>query len=164
MPRKKVPVHLRFWDKVKKTRSCWVWQGSKHGYGYGLIRVDTKMLLTHRVCWQISRGAIPHGLQVLHRCDNPPCVRPEHLFLGTQAENVEDMVRKGRVALGERRRPERIPRGENHVRSKLTTAKVRQIRKRYATGETQDELAREFGVAQSLISVIVHRKKWVHVA
>ena len=85
----------RLWNRVRKGSSCWTWTGAtQHGYGY--IGENGKILRTHRVSWTLHHGPIPDGLCVLHHCDNPPCVRPSHLFLGTHTDNMKDMVSKGR--------------------------------------------------------------------
>lgn len=89
----------RFWLKVKRTRGCWIWTGSVNAKGYGQMsqgRRGLRPLQTHRVSWQLHYGQIPDGLLVLHSCDNPRCVRPDHLFLGTAADNTADMVAKER--------------------------------------------------------------------
>ena len=98
--RRAIPVEDRFWSKVRKADGdgCWEWMGARVKTGYGQIgRSRTRQLIaTHRLSWELYRGAIPSGLCVCHRCDNPRCVRPDHLFLGTQADNIHDMVAKGR--------------------------------------------------------------------
>lgn len=88
----------RFWEKVVKSEGCWEWSGarSKHGR-YGIINVGGRSTKAHRVSWELNRGPIPPGAKVLHHCDNPPCVRPDHLFIGTQADNLADGRRKGRI-------------------------------------------------------------------
>src|SRR4030095_15726266 len=89
--------HSNFWANVQKTETCWTWIGSLHSAGYGIInrRRDTA-IRAHRVSYEMAFGPIPEGLHVLHHCDNPPCVRPDHLFLGTAVDNVNDMMAKGR--------------------------------------------------------------------
>lgn len=91
-----IPLETRFWQRVEKTDGCWRWTGPLHAFGYGLIWRGGNNVGAHRISWEIHVGPIPDGLFVLHRCDNPPCVRPDHLFLGTQADNIHDMVAKGR--------------------------------------------------------------------
>lgn len=98
-----LPLDIRFWNRVDKNGPtvrvelgpCWVWMGGTDIGGYGAIK-GTKRTSTHRVSWELHYGLIPDGLCVLHHCDNPPCVRPEHLFLGTRKDNAHDMIAKGR--------------------------------------------------------------------
>lgn len=87
---------IRFFDKIKKTRSCWVWIAAKRKTGYGCFKHRGKVLDSHRISWTLEKGDIPKGKWVLHKCDNPICVRPSHLFLGTPRDNVLDMIAKGR--------------------------------------------------------------------
>ena len=89
----------RFWSKVDRDETgCWTWLGAKTALKYGQIELDGRSIYAHRVSWELANGPIPSGLQVLHRCDNPPCVRPDHLFLGTQRDNITDMANKGRAS------------------------------------------------------------------
>lgn len=88
----------RFWSNVRRSDGCWEWTGSKRGNGYGCLAVGGRQVGAHRVAWETQNGPIPEGLFVLHKCDNPPCVRPDHLFLGTAKDNAMDMARKGRAA------------------------------------------------------------------
>ena len=83
----------RFWEKVNKTNECWEWIAGK-SHGYGVFWINGKLLRAHRVAWSIYNGGIPEGLLVLHKCDNPACVNPDHLFIGTQQDNVDDMITK----------------------------------------------------------------------
>jgi hypothetical protein len=137
---------------------CWEWPGTRNWYGYGQLQIDGRTLRAHRVSWERHVGPIPPGLFVLHRCDNPPCVRPDHLFLGTQADNMADKMRKGREAHAGPLTPLR---GEQVGTSKLTQADVDAIRHRYTgrRGE-QTALGREFGVSHRMIGYIVTGQSW----
>lgn len=150
-------VEERFWSKVKKGEGCWEWQRSLSNAGYGqLMMPDHRPQTAHRLSWIFAYGEIPDGLFVCHHCDNRKCVRPEHLFLGTQKDNMSDAARKGRV-----KGPGLA--GEAHGNSKLTDETVREIRTRHADGETQMEIAKSIGVRQATISRIILRQSWAHV-
>lgn len=86
----------KFWSKVAKSDGCWEWQGARRGNGYGVIYKQGKGTQAHRLSWTITNGAIPAGMYVCHKCDNRPCVRPDHLFLGTHTDNMRDCGAKGR--------------------------------------------------------------------
>ncbi len=107
-----------FWPNVRRGSGCWGWTALRHRDGYGITSRTLGRIRAHRLSWQIHNGPIPRGMHVLHRCDNPPCVRPDHLFLGTHADNMADKIRKGRAnaATGERHgsktHPERVARGD----------------------------------------------------
>ncbi len=160
--RTSVPIAERLWPRVTKVNdatSCWPWTGSidRYGYGYlgegGSVRNGAKYIKAHRVVWELTYGPIPNGLQVLHHCDDPQCCRPDHLFLGTNLDNAKDRHAKGRD-----------PRGEKHGNAKLTDEAVREIRRRYAAGGiSQQNLADEFGVNQTIVSDVVRRVYWQHV-
>lgn len=163
------PLAERFWLKVERGNGCWSWTGNCQHDGYGVIRLLNKTLVAHRVSWELHRGPIPVGLSVLHHCDNRPCVRPDHLYLGTQVENGADMVRRGRSAKGARSpmrlHPESRLYGERNHEAKLTTDDVRDIRQRYETRSAlMPTMAREYGVTTTQIWRIVHRMTWKHIA
>ena len=140
---------FRFWRKVLKggENDCWEWGGAKGRDGYGVVFIGpsgaVRQHKAHRVSFSYATGPIPEGLCVLHKCDNPPCVNPAHLFLGTRAENNADKVAKGR-------QPHNM--GEANPRAKLTRADAEEIRKMLDIGHTQTEIAKCFGVAQGQIS------------
>ena len=160
MPRQyiRIPISERFWPKVDKTDTCWLWTGAKNDKGYGQIRSPGRIDFAHRLSWTLERGDIPPGLSVCHHCDTPLCVNPDHLFLGTQQDNSRDMGQKGRA--GATRHPE-IVRGERNGRSRLTTAQVVEIRAR-AQYETRLALANEYRVALGTIYAILARKTWAY--
>ena len=150
----------RFWEKVgiRSPDECWEWAGYCDNNGYGRIGEGGKrgrILIASRLSWELHNGPIPDGLWVLHRCDNPSCVNPGHLFLGTQRDNVLDMYAKGR---GNR------PRGEAHVCARLTAEAIAEIRSTYMRGSiSQRALGQQFGVSNVAISRIVRHKTWAHV-
>lgn len=129
---------------------CWVWNRARNAGGYGSKGHDGKTWLAHRLSWLIHKGEIPEGFNVCHHCDNPPCVNPDHLFLGKQKQNMEDCAKKGR-------RP--CFKGINHPRRKFTERQVRQIR---ASKTPRRKLAERFGVAKSTIDHIIQRITWSH--
>jgi hypothetical protein len=144
----------RFWSKVEKTEGCWTWTGSLNKKGYGQFSVRGKMKKAHRVSYELINGPITDNLLVCHTCDNPSCVNPAHLWLGTIAENNADMMRKGR----HRTDP---PCGERHGNPKLTYAIVETIRREYAEGGiTYRKLADRYGVHQSAIGNVVRQTNW----
>jgi hypothetical protein len=104
---KKKSFQERFWSRVKKNKGngCWTWTGSCHtNWGYGQVRVENrKTKMVHRISWEMENGPIPEGMKVLHKCDNPPCIRPSHLFLGTQSDNMQDCSRKSRLVMPQSR-------------------------------------------------------------
>lgn len=133
---------------------CWLWLGCETGYeGYGSLQCERKTYRAHRASWIAYFGPIPDGMHVLHRCDNPACVNPRHLFLGTNKDNVDDKVRKGR------QKGNPSP-GEANGMSFLTTEDVKFIR---ASTETALALSRQFGVTAAMIGKIRRRVRWKHV-
>ena len=148
----------RFWECVDVFNGpvhpifgrCWVWTAGMSPKGYGTFWLGTPQR-AHRVSWSFLHGPIPDGKQVLHHCDNPSCVRPRHLFLGSGTSNMEDRDRKGRQA-----------RGERQGIAKLNTSAVRKIRK-LRDAFSQSELAELFGVCRDTIYKIQNRTAWGHV-
>lgn len=148
----------RFWAKVRKDSDCWAWTGCKNNRGYGMLYVHGRHVLAHRVAFELHRGPIPEGLFCCHTCDNRACVNPDHLFLGTNADNMQDCARKGRLNV---QRPEMIRSGEHHPMARLTFAEVLEMRKLYSTGDfTQKALARMFGVSTSQANNILKGRHW----
>lgn len=151
-------IDSRFWSKISvEPDGCWQWLGVRSGNGYGQLYSGDRgigMIPAHRASWEIHFGRIPGGLVVCHRCDDPMCVNPAHLFLGTVSDNAFDAKTKGRS---------HRPRGEKNGQAKLTAEKVRVIKQRLGT-ISQEKLAREYGVSQSAISFICLGKRWSHVA
>jgi|SRR5947207_6439155 len=137
---------------------CWVWMGFHSSSGYARFRYQ----YVHRLVWEAMYGPIPPGLWVLHHCDNRSCINPKHLWLGTVRDNAQDALRKGRLNLAGLRLGNR-KRGEARAMSKLTAAKVREIRERAAKGEKYSVMAPEYGVCASLISEVARRLRWKHV-
>ena len=145
----------RFWKKVDDSGGCWLWLGSTFPNGYGKISSHGKSLLTHRLSWEIDhRQPVPDGLEVLHRCDNPPCVNPVHLFLGTQAENIADMDAKGRA-----NRPRLA--GEQSPRARLTVLVVREMRRLHALGVGPHRLGSMFGVSVGAACHVIAGRSWI---
>lgn len=151
----------RFWAKVDKQGpdECWEWRSSLNSKGYGRISMGkTDQMFAHRLSYELHFGPIPDGLLVCHRCDNPPCVNPSHLFTGTRSDNMLDCSQKGRH--GARQHPERLSRGINRPAAKLTNAAVVEIRK--ASG-THREIASRFSISHGVVGRIRRRKIWTHV-
>lgn len=139
----------RFWARVRKTDTCWVWTGPTRGKGYGAVRFDGRMQSAHRVSWEMKHGPIGGGLHVLHRCDNPPCINPDHLFLGTNRDNAADCRAKGRT-----------PRGWKNGAARLTPAQVEDVRQAHARGFEIAAIARHYGVARITVRKILTGKSW----
>lgn len=131
----------RFWSKVKvrEPGDCWEWKACRSEYGYGLFRMG-RMTAAHRVAYALTYGEFNNDLFVLHKCDNPPCVNPSHLFLGTVTDNARDMLKKGRSP---------------HV--KIPLEDIPLIQARYNAGELQKDLASEYGVGRRAISFLKRR-------
>jgi len=140
----------KFWSKVKKTNKCWWWSAAKDGCNYG--RLGNKK--AHRVSYEMHFGKIPKGIYVCHSCDNPSCVNPEHLFLGTQKQNMLDMVRKGR---------QNKAKGSKHGNAKLTEEIVNKIRNDYKIIRSTRKLAKIYNISRSSIKFIVQYVSWRHI-
>jgi len=144
----------RFYARATVRDGCWGWRGHVGVKGYTTMQVGGRPLRGHRVSWEVHHGPIPDGLNVLHRCDNPACVNPDHLFLGTHADNVHDMVNKGRLV---------VSRGEDSGGAKLTAADVLAIRAHSGHRGHGVALARRYGVSPALISMVRSGRIWTHV-
>ena len=145
---------------IEKTESCWTWKGPRNASGYGILRGrDCPSTLAHRTVYEVFVGPIPDGFCVCHHCDNPPCVNPSHLWIGTNIDNVRDMVSKNRQS----RVGTNFKKGEERVQSKLVTPQVLQIRERALAGESHRKLAQEFGISNAQVSNIRTGKSWSHV-
>ena len=143
----------RFWAKVDKTDSCWLWTAAKVRHGYGLFhwpQGDRQAQGTaHRYSWRLHRGEIPAEMFVLHRCDNPSCVNPDHLFLGTHRENMKDKMAKGRWNTGHGKR--------------IAPDTVRLIRREVNNGTSRGAMARRLGVSATMVSEICSGKRWKNI-
>jgi hypothetical protein len=157
----------RFWSKVDRDGpvpehcpelgNCWVWTGAVTGWGYGKFSVARSVWApAHVVSWVLAHGSVPGGLFVLHRCDNPPCLRPSHLRPGTPKDNIQDMISKGRWGSP-------AARGVRNAHAKLTEAQVVAIRERFEAGELREALAAAYGVTPTTVGCIVNGRLWRHV-
>ncbi len=164
-------IERRLLDRlVRASSGCWIWTGSKNEKGYGKIGVwnanSDSATYTHRLSYTLFCGLIPDGMFVCHRCDNPACCNPVHLFIGTNEDNVRDMVSKERNSKGEshylRRNPDRILKGERIASAKLTERLVREIVRRSESGESQADISRDTGMSRASVCLIVNRKVWRH--
>ena len=149
----------RFWKwvEVRGSGECWEWKGGHTGDAkYGWYSTATLRILAHRLSWIINKGTDPGFLFVCHTCDNPPCVNPSHLFLGTNYDNVQDMCRKGRHSFG-------LQKGEEISTHKLTENEVLEIRAKYIPHEySTRKLAKEYNVSQTQIRNVLSRFSWAH--
>lgn len=147
-----IPVIVRFWSRVSKSKGCWMWNDPPKN-GKPMLKVRGRAVVASRFCFELHFGKIPRGMLVCHTCDIPACMNPAHLFLGTPRVNMDDKVSKGRQTKGEE---------VNTV--KLTEELVKQLRDMYASGQfKQTYLAHIFGITQPTVSQIILRRSWKHV-
>ena len=155
MTRHSEPLETRFWSFIDKTGDCWIFTGNRPGGRYGHIKNHGKTLLAHRVSYEIHFGPIPEGQCVCHSCDNPPCVRPDHLFLGSISDNRMDMIDKKRWGLGSK-----------HGRAKVTEEDARYIFQRMNDPDrkrgTMVELCRRFDLSTTSIQRIAQGKQFIY--
>ena len=146
-------IEDRFWTFVRKGDGCWIWAGAMTDRGYGKLNggplVGNVAVLAHRISYAIHCGFTPENMEVCHKCDNPSCVNPGHLFLGTRLDNSHDARKKGRIV-----------REERHSCAKLTKRKVKAIRNARASGTRYKHLAARFGVSESTIGDVITGRTW----
>lgn len=128
---------------------CWEWQRTHNGQGYGAMRVAGKMVYAHRLAFELAGNVIPNGMHVLHKCDNPRCIHPEHLEIGTASKNMADCRARGRSRI-----PSPRMKGEANGSAKLTSHQVSEIRRLLAGGHVQRKIAKHFGISQTMVSRI----------
>ena len=148
-----IALEKRFWarSEPEPNSGCWLWTGALFNTGYGKVFRKLVFLLAHRVAWELRHGPIPSDLNVCHRCDVPRCVNPQHLFLGTDRDNQQDSIGKGRRSRTD---------GDHNGRAKLTRQDISKIRERFHSGTRVSALAREFGVAWSTMKDAVTGEHW----
>lgn len=153
----------RFWSKVsmKEPTGCWEWQGACSGFGHGRFKLHGVLVSPHRIAYEMAYGPLLNGQWVLHRCDNPRCVNPFHLFEGDRSANMQDCAAKGRLAV---QKDPSFTQGENRPNSKLTDDLVRDIREAAARGKKISHIAKQRGMSRSIIQRVVNRTRWAHVA
>lgn len=158
MPKPITPIEKRFFDKVEKTSGCWLWKGGSTNYGYGCLWCNEKkgLVRAHVFSYKFHKGVVPPGMCVCHKCDVPACVNPDHLWLGTHAENMRDGFAKGRI------KNTNPSRGENHHKAKLTWDQVHEIRSSPLKGYGSSiKLSKQYGVSVQIIDRIVNNRNWI---
>lgn len=140
--------------KMNDENNCWEWIGSKNNKGYGVFGINGKMKLSHRIIYEKHKGKIPNGLLVLHKCDNTKCCNPEHLYLGNQLTNMDDMHKRNR---------DNKAHGETHVRAKMSEKEVKEIRYKFNQGMTILKLSQLYPISYHSIWCICRNKTWKHV-
>lgn len=162
MARPKENAEDRFWRRVYKTNRCWLWTGGKFRGGYGQFMLGDKNIKAHRYSFQLHVGGIPDGLFVCHNCDNPSCVNPDHLFLGTPKDNVADMIKKNRRV---------DTSGELNGQSKISMKIADEIRHKYSLNDSkfpgsrkkysQQKIGKEYGLSQAAVGKIIRNEMWI---
>lgn len=143
-------IKVKILENIKiDGKGCWLWQGTKHRQGYGLISYNRKPSLLHRVSWIVYIGELPKGMKICHSCDVPSCCNPSHLFLGTQKDNINDANKKGRL------KPGILP-----IRNKLNWDQVQEIKRLHSIGINRKELRQKFHVSQTCIAKILRGDSW----
>lgn len=165
MPRSLQSLPARFWTFVIKgsePKACWGWKGATHEFGYGLLGAGlpkpNRVVRAHRLSWEIHFGPIPKGQMVLHKCDQPACTNPKHLFTGDAKANTQDALKKGRLL------PPPIRRGGSNGNSKLTAKTVRRIRAASNAGLSLVRVAERFSCSKKQVLNIIHRRQWAHLS
>ena len=168
-PAEFLKIQKRFWTKVQKSgeNDCWIWKAATDKDGYGKFKIKTTTTRANRVAYELAKGPIEDSLIILHSCDNPPCVNPNHLSIGTKADNHQDMVNKGRKKYffgdenGARKHPERLRRGEDHAMAKLNWEQVEHIRESVRLKRfTQRQLAEKYKISPATVCLIIKNKIW----
>lgn len=150
-------MSIRFWNKVEKTNTCWLWKGAKDKQGYGQFKINKKQIKAHRVAWTLLHGEIPDKFIIMHSCDNPPCCNPDHLKLGTPKDNAMDRSLKGRSYGGGPKLPAK---GEKNGSAKLTEIQVKHLRQLFKNGVSKRALSEIFNVSRTNIKNIVNNTTW----
>ncbi len=155
---KKSTIRKRFWSKTSRIGECLIFTGYKDQAGYGIFRFNGKLEKAHRVAYQLMGSKISPGLHVCHKCDNPSCVQPTHLFIGTHMDNMRDMVRKGRNVSPDIK-------GVDRYNALLTPEAVKEIREAFKRPYRglQKDLVEKYNVSRATIYKVVHRKTWNHI-